>query len=142
MADDLLDIEQPGALVTYLRAAGRIEPNESPRTEILAGGVSSFSAGAGGGKQRLFDWLYSASFDGGTPNLHAVNNVGATVMSALLGSDAQSVSDWPGWELAVSVPLFLLCLLYLLMRPVVPAEPVSPVDVVHTPPADTVPPPF
>jgi hypothetical protein len=40
MPDDL-DIEQPGALVAYLRATGRIPPDESPRTEILKGGVSN-----------------------------------------------------------------------------------------------------
>jgi membrane protease YdiL (CAAX protease family) len=57
---------------------------------------------------------------------HAVNNAGATVMGALMGTDASSVTSSPGWELAVSVPLFLLCLLYLLRRPVVPVGPVSP----------------
>jgi len=36
-----LDIEQPGALVAYLRDTARIPPDESPRTEILAGGVSN-----------------------------------------------------------------------------------------------------
>lgn len=53
---------------------------------------------------------------------HAVNNAGATVMGALMGTEASSVSGSPGWELVVSVPLFLLCLLYLLRRPLVPAE--------------------
>ena len=36
-----LDIEQPGALVAYLRQAGRIGPNEQPAVRALAGGVSS-----------------------------------------------------------------------------------------------------
>ena len=36
-----LDIEQPGALVAYLREHGRIEPDESPRVSVLAGGVSN-----------------------------------------------------------------------------------------------------
>jgi aminoglycoside phosphotransferase (APT) family kinase protein len=36
-----LDIEQPGALVAYLRANGRIGPDESPRITVLAGGVSN-----------------------------------------------------------------------------------------------------
>lgn len=44
--------------------------------QLLSAGVSSFSAGPGGGKQRFFNWLYSQSFSGGTPNLPAVNNVG------------------------------------------------------------------
>src|SRR5258706_5364735 len=39
-ADDL-DIERPGALVAYLRETARIAPNESPRIEVLAGGVSN-----------------------------------------------------------------------------------------------------
>ena len=51
---------------------------------------------------------------------HAVNNAGATVMGALMGTDASSVTARPGWELAVTVPLFLLCVLYVLRRPVVP----------------------
>ena len=38
---DELDIEQPGALTAYLRATARIPPDESPRIEILAGGVSN-----------------------------------------------------------------------------------------------------
>jgi aminoglycoside phosphotransferase (APT) family kinase protein len=36
-----LDIEQPGALTDYLRQTARIPPDESPRTEILQGGVSN-----------------------------------------------------------------------------------------------------
>jgi 5-methylthioribose kinase len=36
-----LDIEQPGALVAYLRDTARIAANEQPRTEVLAGGVSN-----------------------------------------------------------------------------------------------------
>src|SRR3954452_12628274 len=40
MPDDL-DIEQPGALTAYLRATDRIPADESPRTEILQGGVSN-----------------------------------------------------------------------------------------------------
>lgn len=42
----------------------------------LSAGISSYSAGVGGGKQRFFNWLYAQTFSGGTPNLHAVNNVG------------------------------------------------------------------
>lgn len=42
----------------------------------LHAGVSSFSSGPGGGKQRLINWLYSQTFADGTPNLYAVNNVG------------------------------------------------------------------
>ncbi len=36
-----LDIEQPGALVSYLRARQLIEAGESPQTTVLAGGVSN-----------------------------------------------------------------------------------------------------
>jgi aminoglycoside phosphotransferase (APT) family kinase protein len=36
-----LDIEQPAALLAYLRESGRVAPDESPRVEILAGGVSN-----------------------------------------------------------------------------------------------------
>jgi aminoglycoside phosphotransferase (APT) family kinase protein len=38
---DELDIEQRDALLDYLRRSGRIEPDESPRTEVLRGGVSN-----------------------------------------------------------------------------------------------------
>ncbi len=38
---DPLDIEQPDALLGYLRATGRIGPEETPRLETLAGGVSN-----------------------------------------------------------------------------------------------------
>ena len=38
---DALDIEQPDALVAYLRASSRIAREESPRIEILKGGVSN-----------------------------------------------------------------------------------------------------
>src|SRR3954471_353856 len=41
MGADQLDIEQPGALVAYLRETGRIAPDEEPRIEVLAGGVSN-----------------------------------------------------------------------------------------------------
>src|SRR5215831_12124950 len=37
----MLDIEQPAALLAYLRQAGRIGPHETPALERLAGGVSS-----------------------------------------------------------------------------------------------------
>ena len=37
----MLDIEQPGALVEYLRAAGHIQAGDSPQVEVLAGGVSN-----------------------------------------------------------------------------------------------------
>lgn len=37
----MLDIEQPGALVEYLRAAGHVDAGDSPRVEVLAGGVSN-----------------------------------------------------------------------------------------------------
>src|SRR3954469_18181695 len=40
MPDDL-DIEQPGALTTYLRATGRIPADEDPAITVLAGGVSN-----------------------------------------------------------------------------------------------------
>ncbi len=36
-----LDIEQPGALTTYLRDSGRIERDEDPVVTVLAGGVSN-----------------------------------------------------------------------------------------------------
>ncbi len=36
-----LDIEQPGALLHYLRQTGRIEPDEEPAIRVLAGGVSN-----------------------------------------------------------------------------------------------------
>ncbi|MEA2524449.1 MAG: hypothetical protein QOF73_1676 [Thermomicrobiales bacterium] len=36
-----LDIEQPGALLDYLRQTGRIEPGEEPAISVLAGGVSN-----------------------------------------------------------------------------------------------------
>jgi 5-methylthioribose kinase len=39
--DEQLDIERPGALVSYLRETGRIASDESPRVEVLAGGVSN-----------------------------------------------------------------------------------------------------
>src|SRR4051812_5023711 len=41
MSADELNIEQPGALVAYLRAAGRIGADEAPHVEVLAGGVSN-----------------------------------------------------------------------------------------------------
>ena len=36
-----LDIEQPGALLRYLRETGRIDPDEEPAIHVLAGGVSN-----------------------------------------------------------------------------------------------------
>src|SRR5947199_8263897 len=36
-----LDIEQPDALVAYLREAGRVGPGETVRPRVLAGGVSN-----------------------------------------------------------------------------------------------------
>ena len=36
-----LDIEQPDALLAYLRATGRIGPDEAPAIRVLAGGVSN-----------------------------------------------------------------------------------------------------
>src|SRR5687768_18614144 len=36
-----LDIENADALVAYLRREGRIEPDETPRVRVLAGGVSN-----------------------------------------------------------------------------------------------------
>ena len=39
--DAELDIERPGELVAYLRATGRIAADETPRVEVLAGGVSN-----------------------------------------------------------------------------------------------------
>jgi 5-methylthioribose kinase len=36
-----LDIEQPGALLAYLRETGRIDPAEEPAIRVLAGGVSN-----------------------------------------------------------------------------------------------------
>ncbi|HET7092972.1 MAG TPA: aminoglycoside phosphotransferase family protein [Thermomicrobiales bacterium] len=41
MTEDELDIERPGELLAWLRAAGRIGPEETPRIETLAGGVSN-----------------------------------------------------------------------------------------------------
>lgn len=41
MTSEDLDIEQPGALASYLRHNARIAPDENPRIEILAGGVSN-----------------------------------------------------------------------------------------------------
>ena len=41
MTPDQLDIEQPAALLDYLRATHRIEPAESPLITILTGGVSN-----------------------------------------------------------------------------------------------------
>lgn len=37
----LLDIEQPSALIEYLRSAGRLAPAEMPRVRTLTGGVSN-----------------------------------------------------------------------------------------------------
>jgi hypothetical protein len=37
--DEELDIERPGALVAYLRETGRVGAAETPRGEVLAGGV-------------------------------------------------------------------------------------------------------
>jgi len=36
-----LDIEQPEQLIDYLRSTGRIAANETPQTQVLAGGVSN-----------------------------------------------------------------------------------------------------
>src|SRR3954451_15425470 len=41
MAADPLDIEQPDALAAYLRATGRVGPDEPLRIRTLAGGVSN-----------------------------------------------------------------------------------------------------
>jgi 5-methylthioribose kinase len=41
MGAEQLDIEQQGALVAYLRETERIASDESPRVEVLAGGVSN-----------------------------------------------------------------------------------------------------
>ncbi|MGH7214269.1 MAG: phosphotransferase family protein, partial [Tepidisphaeraceae bacterium] len=41
MTDDALDIEQPDALITYLRETGRIARDQTPTIRILAGGVSN-----------------------------------------------------------------------------------------------------
>lgn len=38
---DALDIEDPAALVAYLRDAGRVAPDEQPAVRVLAGGVSN-----------------------------------------------------------------------------------------------------
>jgi 5-methylthioribose kinase len=38
---DALDIEDPAALLAYLRETGRIAPRENPRIRVLAGGVSN-----------------------------------------------------------------------------------------------------
>jgi type IV pilus assembly protein PilY1 len=42
----------------------------------LSAGVSSFSDGAGGGKDRFFNWLYSRTYANGTPNKWAVASAG------------------------------------------------------------------
>jgi 5-methylthioribose kinase len=39
--DHPLDIEQPGALLTYLRDQGRVHPTEKPLITVLPGGVSN-----------------------------------------------------------------------------------------------------
>ncbi len=41
MDERKLDIEDPDGLVAWLRRSGRIEPDERPRLEVLAGGVSN-----------------------------------------------------------------------------------------------------
>src|SRR3954465_12891595 len=38
-----LDIERPGELVSFLRETGRIGAEETPRVEVLAGGVSNLT---------------------------------------------------------------------------------------------------
>jgi 5-methylthioribose kinase len=38
---EALDIEQPAALLAFLRRAGHITPNETPEIRVLAGGVSN-----------------------------------------------------------------------------------------------------
>jgi 5-methylthioribose kinase len=38
---ELLDIEQPGALVRYLKGTGRVSEDEEPVVRVLAGGVSN-----------------------------------------------------------------------------------------------------
>lgn len=43
---------------------------------MLTAGVSSYSDGGGGGKERLFDWLYSRTYANGTPNKWAVARAG------------------------------------------------------------------
>ena len=70
---------------------------------------------------------------------HAVNNAAATVMGALLGSQ-QAVTSSPAWELALTIPVFALCLLYLLRRPVRSAD-FGPVPDVMPSPLDHVSPP-
>jgi tRNA A-37 threonylcarbamoyl transferase component Bud32 len=39
--DEPLDIEDESSLLRYLRATGRVAPDETPRTRVLAGGVSN-----------------------------------------------------------------------------------------------------
>ena len=70
---------------------------------------------------------------------HSVNNVGATLLGALAETHAQTVSEAPGWELAVTVPLLALCLLYLLRRPAVPNEPEPVATVLAQPVAPVLP---
>ena len=41
MDAELLDIEQPGALVSYLKGIGRVGEDEEPVVRVLAGGVSN-----------------------------------------------------------------------------------------------------
>src|SRR5262249_2640532 len=41
MASDLLDIEQPAALIAYLQRTARIGAHEQPAITVLAGGVSN-----------------------------------------------------------------------------------------------------
>ena len=41
MDAELLDIEQPGALVGYLKVTGRVGEGEEPVVRVLAGGVSN-----------------------------------------------------------------------------------------------------
>lgn len=62
---------------------------------------------------------------------HAFNNAVATVMSALIPPETDTADAWV--MLMVTVPVFALCLVYLLRRPVMPVE----VDVPPTaPPPD------
>lgn len=52
-----LDIEQPVDLVAYLRRTGRIERDESPWVDVLAGGVSNRTVLVRRGRRNEADWV-------------------------------------------------------------------------------------
>jgi membrane protease YdiL (CAAX protease family) len=73
---------------------------------------------------------------------HAVNNALATVVGALTGGGEAGAAGTPYVALAVTTAVFVVCLVYLLRRPVVEPEPVpQPEPLLPAPPAyDAAPP--